>query len=738
MDKMQQIKSYLNRGWGLTPVGAPKDGNENSGKNPFLPGWTKNPVRDMETAKTYWDNDKGYNVGVMTGEISGLVVLDIDYPEVFDKFLEKFPECRNTYIVRRNNAPDWKCHYYFKLDGFTPPSHNVKTTGWGDLMSNGKQVVAPPSVHYTGGVYEVVNEVEPLPFKKEYLANLLLALPKGKKKVTKEEKDILFSDFGSGVPEGERNNMLFKFLQRLRKEGTTIEEARAAALDFCQECASPYNEAEALKTVESVFSYNIPPKQKKTLAKLNYSLEKSVNDKGESSTKVKPLPYHQVTGRIQQLLEGKVANINGELVVLPREQSPLQVIRTQADLFSYLGNEYQDNPDWKKGPGFMSREELLSSIRERVQRFSAIEYIPHYPLLPGIYYLTPELPLPNDRVIDELLDFFTPATPEDRSLILALFMTVLWGGAPGQRAPFAITSKDGRGVGKSTLAETAAKIIRQAPIQASTKENAQKLITRLLSSGASQKRVVMFDNETSGSSRISNGEIAALFTLETISGHKLFTAEASLQNNLVWVMTMNSPDFDSDFASRCVSISLKRPEYASSWKTRLNCFIEEKHPVIVSTLLSYLKRETPSFQSTSRWGSRKAEVLAKVPGIDFPGVAALLRERRKSNDTELDELELIVDGLKEYLHECGHNPDTEKLFIRNTVMANIVREATDLKCGKKFLLQLAKNLVDKSMLEELSTHRHRDWGLGFLWTGRDSGAGVIQRAGYGKRSKTGA
>ena len=101
-------------------------------------------------------------------------------------------------------------------------------------MSNGKQVVAPPSVHYTGGVYEVVNEVEPLPFKKEYLANLLLALPKGKKKVTKEEKDILFSDFGSGVPEGERNNMFFKYLQRLRKEDTTIEEARACAKNFAE------------------------------------------------------------------------------------------------------------------------------------------------------------------------------------------------------------------------------------------------------------------------------------------------------------------------------------------------------------------------------------------------------------------------------------------------------------------------------------------------------------------------
>ena len=377
MDKMQQIKSYLNRGWGLTPVGAPKDGNENSGKNPFLPGWTKNPVRNMETAKTYWDNDKGYNVGVMTGEISGLVVLDIDYPEVFDRFLEKFPECRNTYIVRRNNAPDWKCHYYFKLDGFTPPSHNVKTTGWGDLMCNGKQVVAPPSVHYTGGVYEVVNDVEPLPFKKEYLANLLLALPKGKKKVAKEEKDILFSDFGSGVPEGERNNMLFKFLQRLRKEGTTIEEARAAALDFCQECDPPYDEVEALKTVESVFSYNISPKRKKTLSQLNYYREGSTSDEGETQYKVKPLPFNEVSDRIAGLLDGEVANVYGELVLLPRSPEDDAVsLKTTADLFALLGNTFKDVPDWKKGQNYMTKEELFSSLKVMLPNLQSIEKVP--------------------------------------------------------------------------------------------------------------------------------------------------------------------------------------------------------------------------------------------------------------------------------------------------------------------------------------------------------------------------
>lgn len=726
MNKIQYIENYLNRGWGLTPVGAPKIGDKNSGKNPFLPSWNKYPIKDLGEAKEYWDNDKKNNVGVMTGKVSGIVVLDIDEPKLFDKFLEQFPECRNTYIVRRNNAEEWQCHYYFRIDGFIPPSHNVKTTGWGDLMSNGKQVVAPPSIHYTSGVYEVLNEVEPLPFKQEYYDVLLMnkKTPPAKKKVAKEK-----------ISQGQRNNELFKRIQTLRDQGGSREEAEAVALDFCQECEPPYNKPEALKTVASAYSYNMHNEPIKTLEKLNYKLKKTVNEDGETCHKIEALPYHLVTEKVLDLLKDKVVNVNGELTILPEEQSSLQIIRSHADLFAYLGNEYQDTPDWKKRSQFMSREELLSLVRKGVERFSSIEYVPHYPSLKGVYYLTPELPPPDDDVIEKLLGFFTPETSEDRSLILALLMTVFWGGAPGQRAPFAITSKDGRGVGKSTLAETASKIIGQTSIQASTKDKAQVLITRLLSSGASQKRVVMFDNETSKGNRISNGEIAALFTLEEISGHKLYSAEASRQNNLVWIMTMNSPDFDSDFASRCVSISLKRPTYSSSWKTQLDVFIEKNRLVIISTLLSYLEQKTPSFSSTSRWGSWEAEVLAKVPDIDFESVTSLVNARRKSNDSEQDEFELILDEIKGYLKERGHDLEKEKLFIKNAQMAEIVKEATDLKSGRGHLLKIAKNIVDKSVAEELSTHRHRDWGQGFLWNGSCSDPTNIIRVGEKRKNR---
>ncbi len=547
MNKMDYVAKYIENGWGLTPVVRSVEGNPNSGKKPFLPEWTTKPIRDMETAAEYWDNDKGYNIGIMTGDVSGLVVLDVDDPDAFEWILKKYPEFRDTYIVRRNNAEKGRCHYCFRIEGFAPNTYTKKSTGWGDLCSNGKQVVAPPSIHYTGGVYEVINDVEPLPFKKEYMADLLLPDRKKEKTVMKKEEkpvvdveDIPFEDFDEPVTEGRRNTECFIWARQMRDDGYSIEEVEAAVPEFCRNCDPPYDETEALRTVTSVFKGTIQAKRKSSISQLNYVRENYETEDGETKTKLRGLSYDKATDRVLTLLQGKVAVVYGNIVVLPREQQEEpHVLKNHIDLFSYLGIEYAGVPDWPKGKGFMTREELFSALEKRLPRYDSIEFVPHSRLLKGIYYVPPELPAPDDSVINDLLNFFTPETLEDRSLILALFMTVVWGGAPGQRAPFAITGKGGRGSGKSTLAETAAKIIGQTPIQGSTKGKSEELVKRLLSSGSYQKRVVMFDNETPTGSRIGNGEFASLFTLEEISGHQLYIGEASRKNYLTWIMTMN-------------------------------------------------------------------------------------------------------------------------------------------------------------------------------------------------------
>lgn len=725
MDKMQKIESYLTRGWGLTPVGAPREGNANSGKNPFLPRWTENPVRDMETAKSYWDNDKGYNVGVMTGEISGLIVLDIDVPEVFDKFLEKFPECRNTYIVRRNNAPAWKCHYYFKLDGFTPPSHNVKTTGWGDLMSDGKQVVAPPSVHYTGGIYEVANDVEPLPFKKEYLANLLLAPPKGKKKIAKEEKDILFSDFGAGIQEGERNSTLFYRLRQMRDSGADKKAGKAAALDFCQECDPPYDEAEALKTVESVFSYNTPVRRKKTLSQLNYYREGNTTDEGETQYKVKPLPFNEVSDKIAGLLDGEVANVYGELVLLPTTpEDEAVLLKKTADLFALLGNRFKDVPDWKRGQNFMTKEELLSSLKVVLPNLQSIEKVPHQPPMKDVHYALPELPEPDMDILEEFLNFFSPETEYDRDLILAMFLTTLWGGPAGQRAPFLVTSKDGRGVGKSTLAETAAKLLNQVPIQASTRLDSNDLATRLLSLEATKSRIVLFDNEVCTTQKIANAGMASLFTTSQISGHKLFAGEGNRPNYLVWIMTLNSVTLDSDFASRCIPIALKKPMECVNWQEKLNSFIEENRWTLIATMITLLKWETEYVPPRTRWGLWENQVLSKVPGLNREAVLALVVSRQKTNDNDLDENEMIIEALMSLINGQKKDVQTHRFFISNPDMAGLVRDALHLKQGNAWILRQVKDIIAKGDYPALKLHKLKH-ARGFIWDETSDGTGAV-------------
>lgn len=715
------VESYINRGWGLTPVGAPKLDNKDSGKNPFLTQWTQNPIRDMETAKNHWDNDKEYNVGIMTGEVSGLVVLDVDVPGIFDKFWEKFPECRNTYIVRRNNAPEWKCHYYFRLDGFTPPSHNVKTTGWGDLMSNGKQVVAPPSVHYTGGVYEVVNDVEPLPFKREYYDALLI---KNKSRKEVEGRDIPWLA-DEKIPEGSRNNVLFEFLQRLRTEGTSVEEARAAVPDFCQKCDPPYDEAEALKTVESVFSYNTPVRRKRTLAQLNYYREGCTTDEGETQYKVKPLPFNEVSAKVSELLLGEIANVYGELVLLPdKPEDDAVPLKSTADLFALLGNMFKDVPDWKKGQNFMTKEELLSSLKVVLPTLQSIEKAPHYPPMKNVHYVLPELPEPDMEMLEEFLNFFSPETEYDRDLILAMFLTTLWGGPAGQRAPFLVTSKDGRGVGKSTLAETAAKLLNQIPIQASTRLDSDGLTTRLLSWEAMKSRIVLFDNEVGTQQKISNAGMASLFTTGQISGRKLYVGEASRPNHLVWIMTLNSVTLDSDFASRCIPIALKKPSENVNWQEKLNTFIEENRWILIATMITLLKRETAYVPPRTRWGLWENQVLSKVPGLNRNEVLELVVTRQKEYDNDLDEKVMIIDALMNLINGQKKDMQTHRFFISNPDMAGLVRDALHLTQGNAWILRQVKDIIAKGDYPALKLHKLK-LARGFIWDETSDGTGPV-------------
>lgn len=94
------------------------------------------------------------NVGIVTGVVSGIVVLDVDGDEG-KASLAALGELPSTPTVRTGNG----CHLYFRHPGFSV-GNSVRLMPGLDIRGDGGYVVAPPSVHSNGSPYEWIVSLE--------------------------------------------------------------------------------------------------------------------------------------------------------------------------------------------------------------------------------------------------------------------------------------------------------------------------------------------------------------------------------------------------------------------------------------------------------------------------------------------------------------------------------------------------------------------------------------------------
>ena len=119
------------------------------GKRPALKRWTQfQRERAGEQTIRSWTFD---NIGIICGAVSGnLVVLDLDGAAGYPAFAATVPALAETYTVISGGGIGR--HVYFYVD---QPPPNVKAMGTPignlELCGEGRQVVAPPSVHPTTG-----------------------------------------------------------------------------------------------------------------------------------------------------------------------------------------------------------------------------------------------------------------------------------------------------------------------------------------------------------------------------------------------------------------------------------------------------------------------------------------------------------------------------------------------------------------------------------------------------------
>lgn len=428
-----------------------------------------------------------------------------------------------------------------------------------------------------------------------------------------------------------------------------------------------------------------------------------------------PFEMNEIIDRVKTATNNWPRRVGQELFIEDGKGGVIW-LQTPAALFGYLQSAI-GVVRWYRGTGCATKEEFAFELRRQATAYDAIEAYPHEPPLNGHYYLKNAIDLDraNGSKLRELLNKFSPATDVDRSLILAYLLTLVWGGAPGQRPAFLFTSDDedtGRGVGKSTLAKIGARLVGGF-IRAAPDDTFAELMPRLLSSEAATRRVALLDNVKK--LRFSWGDLEGLITTDVISGKKLYVGEGRRPNTVLWSITLNGANLSTDLAQRCVIIKLSRPLYAAEWEDRTVAFVEANRWEILSDLIGVLRQPADPLARCSRWGAWEKGVLSRV---DEPAdCQRVIEERQTEHDDDRSQANLVHEFFENELRLRTHDPDRENIWIPSSEAAKWLTEAL----GEKMPTNRASTMLGTLGVKCLRSSRQRAYGRGWCWNGEEAG-----------------
>lgn len=370
---------------------------------------------------------------------------------------------------------------------------------------------------------------------------------------------------------------------------------------------------------------------------------------------------------------------------------------------------------WHQGSSMVQQGQLFAEYQRTAPRYVSVESLPHEPPMAGHYYACQEIKPGDGKSLQWLLHRFNPATAIDGDLILSAMMTPLWGGPPGCRPCFVVTSDDGRGAGKSTLAELVGAVF-DGVLQFSHLEDVATIKTRLLSPEALTRRVALIDNIKSH--KFSWGELEGMITASTIGGRRLYIGEATRPNSLTWFLTLNGAALSCDMAQRSIIIKVSKPARSATWFEETSNFIRENQRGILGDLIAALRGPATPLHEFTRWATWERDVLQRLPE---PGDAQkVILERQQAVDVDQEESSLVEDYFADQLRGLGYDVDAERVFVPSQVSARWYGWATNqpnipVIPASRQLNQMAT----ERRLHRLGISSGRTYGRGFVWTGEN-------------------
>lgn len=232
---LEQANEYIDQGWSILPV-------KPSEKRPYMTNWLQyqHIKATKEMAENWFTSLTGAGVGMVTGRISGVVVLDIEsYCKIpIEELLRRYP----TQMVSRTGSGGYHLFYLYP-NGVPEIANRVGVFEGADIRADGGFIVLPPTRHPNGRLYEWVKTGFPGVFPKALLD--IQSQPKA-------QGDGWITEALRGVSEGERNDTCARLAGYFFRKGLNADIVEALLSEWNERNDPPLPMREVRTTIKSI------------------------------------------------------------------------------------------------------------------------------------------------------------------------------------------------------------------------------------------------------------------------------------------------------------------------------------------------------------------------------------------------------------------------------------------------------------------------------------------------------
>lgn len=244
---MQQAAQYLDRGWSVIPLKA--------GTKVPVDKWKEYAQRrptQLELQTMFAGRD--VNVGIITGPVSELVVVDIDRPELYEEYLKKYP----THLI--SQTPRGGFHLYYQYKGDDIGNSASKLQSGIDVRGRHGYVVAAPSAIKLGdsfGEYRWIEYDKPSPLPAELHDRIIseLAVQQPAKKADNDWQNLWAKLLRDGFTPHRHNEEVKDAARYLYRMGVGLDIIIDTLTVLNAKDATPLAQSELEATIKSGVKY---------------------------------------------------------------------------------------------------------------------------------------------------------------------------------------------------------------------------------------------------------------------------------------------------------------------------------------------------------------------------------------------------------------------------------------------------------------------------------------------------